>query len=68
MEKQSTGWVIVNENHPNNPNVKQIHTETFSYTRKEAIEKFIKDVGYPWIYWYRRFNFRAVKAEMTIVT
>lgn len=66
MEQTITGWVIINNNHPNNPKNKQIYFDTFAYTKKECISKFINGSGETWKYWYRMFNFRANKAEMTI--
>jgi hypothetical protein len=68
MEKNRKGWVIVNENHPNNPRSKNTLSETFAYTRKDSIAKFVSGSGSDWRYWYRKYNFRAVKAEMTIRT
>ena len=66
MEEKRNGWVVVNENHPNNPSNKQVYPETFSYTRKECVAKFVGGSGSDWRYWYRKFNFRAKKAEMVV--
>tara|TARA_R100000781_G_C4081320_1_gene127844 strand:+ start:879 stop:1085 length:207 start_codon:yes stop_codon:yes gene_type:complete len=67
MEETRKGWVIVNFDHPNNPGVKRIYPETFGYTRKDSIAKFINGSGSTWRYWYRKYNFRAMKCEMTII-
>lgn len=65
MESNTKGWVIINNNHPNRPEP-FIVNNTFSPTRTKAIAKFIKGSNTQWRYWYRKFNFRCVRAEMNI--
>jgi hypothetical protein len=67
LRENRPGWVIINIGHPTTGN-KFISYHTFSWTRKEAIAKFIKDSGSPWTYWRKKYNFRAVRAEQTIKT
>ena len=66
MSNKSKGWVIINENHPNNPKSKLIYSNTFAYTRKDSIAKFVGGTGVNWSYYYHKYNFRAVKAEIII--
>lgn len=66
MKNEQEGYVIINENHPNNPKNKTIFTHTFSTLKKNCIENFIESSGKGWRYWYDKYNFRCVKATMTI--
>lgn len=67
MEQTSKGWIISNENHPSGTDKYLIHS-TFAQTRKESIGLFCKGSGKEWRYWYRKWNFRCVKAEIIIST
>jgi len=62
---QLKGWVIIAENHPKSKENK-LFPETFALTRAEAIHKFINGSIKPWAYWYRNYNYRAIKATQTI--
>lgn len=68
MEEKKTvdGWVIMNDNHPANPNNLMIFQDTFSFTRSNAIKKFTDGTGDDWKWWKRKYNFKAVRATMTI--
>lgn len=65
MEKLTTGWVVINIGHPRKGN-KYIVNDTFSVNRSQAIKKFIDGSGHDWDYWKKKFNFRVVRADMTI--
>jgi len=67
MKLESKGWVIVNIGHPVSKRSYIIY-DSFSYSRKGAIETFVNGSANNWAYWRRKWNFRAVKAEATIVT
>jgi len=67
MNQTTQGWVVINENHPSH-NRKYLSAHTFANTRTESIKLFIKGSGQSWKYWYRKYNFRCVKAESTIKT
>jgi len=65
MKAITNGWVVVNYNHPSTGN-SSICESTFSRTRKEAIEKFTQGSNQQWKYWYRKYNFRCVRAKSVI--
>jgi len=65
MKEETNGWVVVAKNHPTT-NRSYIVTSTFRLTRKESISEFINGSGSSWKYWYRKFNFRCVKASNCI--
>lgn len=67
MKTETKGWVVVNENHPSGANP-YVVTSTFSETRKEAIKNFVTGSGESWKYWYRKYNFKCVKAKSTVET
>ena len=67
MEQINKGWVISNENHPIGI-TKFLITASFASTRKKSIKLFCEGSGGNWNYWYRKYNFRCVKAESTIST
>ena len=58
---------VINIGHPRNGN-KYIVNDSFSYTRKDAVKKFIDGSGCSWRYWKDKYNFKVVKAESIIVT
>lgn len=68
MIEQRQGWLIINENHPNNPGKKMIYSETFRLLRKECIDAFIFGTSGSWNYWRKKYNFKCVKAQVTIKT
>lgn len=68
MKTTQKGWVIINKNHPNSFNEELIFSEYFRLTRQQCISSFIEGSGENWKYWYRKYNFRCVKAKMTIIT
>ena len=51
MKQESKGWIIANENHPSTGRKFLLH-DTFAYTRKQSIAKFIEGSGSDWRYWY----------------
>lgn len=55
MENSQTRWAIAKG--------KQLDGSTISWTRKEAIEKFLKDCSYNWKY-IKKFGWRAVKVKL----
>lgn len=59
------GWVIYSPNHPAT-NSTFFHSSTFRPYRKEAIADFINGSGANWKYWYRKYNFRFVKATQSV--
>lgn len=65
MESNTFGWVIINIGHPRTGS-QYVNSSTFRRTRKEAIKDFISGSASDWRYWYRKYNFRCVKAESTI--
>lgn len=65
MEKIKTGWVVINIGHPRTGN-KYIVNDTFSEKRTNAIKKFIEGSGNDWSYWKSKYNFRVVRADITI--
>lgn len=65
MKKEITGRVVATECHPNSQKP-MIVEHSFSYSQKEAIERFMEDSGYTWYYWRKKFGFKAVKAKLTI--
>lgn len=67
MEAKENGWVIINENHPNT-NSKYLVPSTFANTRRKSIRLFIEGSNENWRYWYRKYNFRCVKAISLIKT
>ena len=66
MNETVKGWVITNENHPNRQGHRDLYSYTFAKTRTECTTKFAKGSGKNWSFWYRNYNFRCVKAEMTV--
>ncbi len=67
MRHEKHGWVVQNTDHPNT-SFDFMNDNTFAYTKKEAIEKFIEGSGKPWKHWHDKLNYRCVRATMTIVT
>lgn len=65
MEKICKGYVIINENHPSGT-APFVAESTFRTTKKRTIADFIKNTNSEWRYWYRKYNFRCVKAESKI--
>jgi len=66
MEQSETGWIIVNENHPNTKS-KFLITSSFASTRKRSIQLFVEGSGADWRYWYRKYNFRCKRATSNIL-
>ena len=66
MQETIKGWVILTHNHGFSGNEFML-SWTFSRTRKESIETFTKESGESWRYWYKKFNYRCVKASSTVV-
>lgn len=67
MEDKVTGWVIGNTG-SSRSGLQFIVPSTFSYTRTEAIAKFIEGSGNSWLYWKKEYNFCAVKATQCVKT
>jgi len=65
MNETFKGWVIINIGHPNNGE-KYIVNFSFAYTKNGCIKEFINGSGHTWEYWRRKYNFRCVRAIMTI--
>lgn len=65
MTNKQTGWVIIILI-PGDERPTLICHDEFAYMRRECIENFIKGSSHPWKYWYRKFNYRCVKATRTI--
>jgi len=63
----NVGWVVINIGHPANGQ-KFIDRESFAFTKNGCIKNFIKGSGETWEYWRRKYNFRCVRATMTINT
>lgn len=58
MKSETTGWVVINKNHPNSK--KQIVCDsTFSETRSQAIKKFLSGTCEKWNYWKRYLAWRG---------
>lgn len=66
MTEVAQGYVIINNCHPTTRK-KQFLPRTFRVYKKDCIADFIKSSSEPWKYWYRKWNYRCVKAE-SIVT
>lgn len=62
---EQSGWVGATMSHPNTGRP-MISGHTFSYFRKEAIEKFIDFSGKPWRYWREKYGFKTMKATQTV--
>lgn len=67
MKDEWNGWVVINIGHPSNGR-KYIVNDSFSYTRKGAVKKFIEGTSTSWTYWRRKWNFRVVRAISSITT
>ncbi|OJV17951.1 MAG: hypothetical protein BGO30_08385 [Bacteroidetes bacterium 41-46] len=67
IQESTTGRIIINENHPNTKS-KYLISSTFAPTRSESIKLFIKGSGNSWKFWYRRYNFKCVRANCQIST
>lgn len=67
MKAEFTGWVVVNTNHHATGKT-YVCMETMSYTKRDAIKKFVEGSPHSWRYWYTKYNFRCVKATETIET
>jgi len=67
MKQTTKGWVIVNIGH-SITGEKWLNGYTFSDNKKEAIDKFINGTSYTWKQLRSKFNFRCVRATMTIET
>lgn len=65
MKDETTGWVIVRL-FPNDDARKMLFNDSFRRTRKQAIADFVKGSAETWGHWYRKFDFRCVKAKKTI--
>lgn len=65
MESILTGWVVINIKHPVSGKKFMVES-TFATTRKKAIEKFIHGSNESWVYWKRKYNYRVVRADMTV--
>jgi hypothetical protein len=67
MEEKSFGWVVLSYNLPQSG--KQImFSNSFATTRNESIRLFVGNSGNAWKYWYRKYNYRCVKAQSIIST
>lgn len=62
MNELSKGWVVVTYNHGFTHREFMIPS-TFAPTRTKSIGIFIEGSGYNWKYWYRKYNYRCVKAK-----
>jgi len=67
MKQKSNGWVIINIGHPSNGQ-QFISTDSFRINKKAAIKSFVDGSSNTWIYWKAKYNFRCVRAVMTIET
>lgn len=67
MKSITHGWVVINPKHPSTGREMQIDS-SFSKTRKESIKLFIQDSEADWKYWRNKYNYRVVKAKITIET
>ena len=65
MKKETTGWVVATRCHPTN-NKPMIAEFSFDSMRSGAIKKFTTVSKEEWPYWRKKFNFKAVKAKVTI--
>lgn len=65
MEETIKGYVIVAIKHPTT-NRDFLNSPTFRETKGQCIRDFVSGSGATWKFWYRKFNFRCVKATSTI--
>ncbi len=65
MESKQTGYVIINSDLPTDDE-RRIVIDSFRYSEEDAKTAFIHETGLPWKYFHDKWNFRCVKAEVTI--
>jgi len=64
-DNKTEGYVIINTGHPRTGR-EFVDNQSFNMYKGKCIEIFIKDSGRDWRYWYRKYNFRCVKATSII--
>lgn len=67
LTQEQIGWVVINIGHPRTGK-SFIVGDTFFYTRKGAVKKFVDGSGSDWAYWKSKFNYRVEKSKQTITT
>ena len=67
MKEVLKGWAIVNIAHPVTGKG-FIFPDSFYRTRREALDSFLEGDDLGWKYWRDKYNFRCVRATMTIET
>lgn len=65
MNEITNGWVVVTQNHGFTGRA-FIVSSTFAPTKGISMKLFADDSGFPWKYWYRKFNYRCVRAQNII--
>lgn len=67
MKTTKKGWVVVSEKHPESGEI-YLAEHTFRLTRSGSIQYFIEGTNKSWRWWKRKYNYKCVKAEITIIT
>lgn len=65
MKSVIHGWVVVNPKHPNTGK-EMLVDSSFARTRTEAINKFIEGSSKDWKFWRNKWNYRVIKAKISI--
>ena len=67
IKSKGFGWCVVNIGHPVS-GTSYIVESTYSYTRSEAIKKFVSGTNSTWKYWRNKFNFRCARVICSFET
>jgi len=65
QQKTFKGWVVMNPKHPHSGK-ELIIGDTFAFTKRESIIRFLLMSSFTWEYVHKELNYKAVKAVCTI--